>query len=94
MDSYLDLSGCNEEIREKHKSMLIIPVRLGQHYCEIDMVMEAIPREEEMRLRQYARDKSDRPEMLDESLPIGFYLENIPPGAILHLVITDDNEED
>ncbi len=87
MKSYIDLSGCDEKVREFHKEMLRLPVKRGEHRKDVDLLMEEIPEVQRERIKVSAVNYDD--EHVNRDWPVGFDVRSMPKGAVLHLVIEE-----
>ena len=85
MEGYLDISGCSDKWRSDI-GVDRIPVRIGAHQADIDVIEHRLESGDRERLRALMIKKyEDAGANLNKDLPIGFYLRTIPPGAALHL---------
>ena len=87
MTGTLDLRPCSAAIRERYFDMLVIPVRIGRHGKDLDVIEELcdsgfVARQKwrsSWRMRQRARSRANL------TIPLGIDLHELPPAAVLTL---------
>ena len=81
MKSYLDISKCSAKIRKRLGGIDKIPVRIGRHHCDIDVLQHEIPDDKYKIIQAACRNA----EGADKELPVGFFVKKLPDGAVLHI---------
>ena len=81
MKSYLDISKCAEKVKQRLGGVDKIPVRIGRHQCDIDVIRESMPDEDYKKLQIACENEN----VANKEWPVGFFVKKLPDGAILHI---------